>query len=56
MTTPKEPKRFPKGDPREGMTSEEWHKTLPVYEPGMTIAVSFPKGTGPKRTDQKEEE
>ncbi len=56
MTTPKEPKRFPKGDQREGMTAEEWRKTLPVYQEGMTIAISFPAGTLPKKPKADEED
>jgi hypothetical protein len=55
MTISKDEKRFPKGDPREGMTAEEWTKTLPVYEPGMTIAVSFPKGTAPQKPENKDD-
>jgi len=54
MSRPKkEERRFPKGDPREGMTSEEWHDTLPVWKPGMTIALSYPKGTAPKKPKKK---
>ncbi len=56
MTTKQDEDRFPKGDPREGMTSEEWHKTLPVYKKGMTIAISFPKGTLPKKGKKEDDD